>query len=139
MHAFIVEVDNRPGEGARVTEALAGRGVNVILCAAGAGGKAAIGLIVDDEAAARRALADAGITAREVETVTTRLDDRPGQSAELCRLMADAGVNIELLLPVELRPGTGATVALGVDNVEAARRALGGRVTEFSYGTVVKA
>jgi hypothetical protein len=59
------------------------------------------------------------------------IEDRPGTAASAARALADAGVNIEFLAPVDMRNGK-VTLAIGVDNVESARQALGGMVTDWS-------
>jgi hypothetical protein len=62
-------------------------------------GRGVAHFLVADGDAARHALARAGIQVAMVrDVVTTRLDQsRPGQLGALTRLMADAGVNIEVL------------------------------------------
>ena len=65
---------------------------------AGAGGVAHF-LVAGDGAAARAALADAGVDVLDVREVViqTLRQDVPGQLGALCRRMADAGVNIDAL------------------------------------------
>lgn len=62
-------------------------------------GQGAAHFLFADGAAARHALEAAGIRViDEREVVVTRLDqERPGQLGALARMMADAGVNIEVL------------------------------------------
>jgi hypothetical protein len=47
------------------------------------------------------------------------------------RSLADAGVNIELLAPIGMTDGE-VVVAIGVDNAEKARNALGDRIADES-------
>ena len=61
MSAFVVEFENRPGELARVCEAMAARGVNIVVCGTTRGDVGTVAFIADDEAAARTALEDAEI------------------------------------------------------------------------------
>ncbi len=61
MNGFIVQLENRPGEMARFTEALSTQGVNVLVFAVGAGEQAALGFVVNDEETARSTLDNAGI------------------------------------------------------------------------------
>ena len=61
MSVFTVDLKNQPGELARLCEAMAGRGVNLILSATSRGEDGTVAFIVDDEARAETALADAGI------------------------------------------------------------------------------
>ena len=50
--AFTVELGNQPGELARLCEAMAGSGVNLLLCATTYSGSGLVAFIADDEAAA---------------------------------------------------------------------------------------
>jgi hypothetical protein len=136
MQAFITEAVNRPGEFARYAEAIATRGINLsgVVCL-GLGDRGGAAFLSADEAGLRRALNDAGIAYREVSLVTVGIEDKPGTAASAARTLADAGVNIELLAGV----GTSdhkVILAIGVDKVEDARRALGDLVTEWSMSPV---
>ncbi|HEV8516326.1 MAG TPA: hypothetical protein VGQ47_01645 [Candidatus Limnocylindrales bacterium] len=124
MNGFIVESSNKPGEIARVTEALSAKGINITSCACvGYGERGAMGVLTNDEQGTRSAFDDAGISYREVELVSFAIPDRPGTLAEASRRLADAGVNIELLLPTGMS-GSDVSIAAGVDNAAAARDAL---------------
>ncbi|HSS35177.1 MAG TPA: acetolactate synthase, partial [Patescibacteria group bacterium] len=100
MNAFIVDLEDRPGSVAAVAEAIALKGIS-ITSLAGLTGRGAGGAVVltNDEAGTRRALAEAGFTTREVEVVPHAIEDRPGSFAEVARRLADAGVNLEAVLP----------------------------------------
>ncbi len=128
MNAFVFDLPNRPGEMARVTEALAARGINILIYDLGL----ALGVVASDEEAARSTFHDLGVAIREVPVVTVRMEDRPGQAASISRRLADAGVNIEIWLPVDTSPQS-FIVALGVDDIEAAREAVREQITEWSY------
>jgi hypothetical protein len=125
MQWFIVEATNKPGEFARHAEEIAERGINLanVVCL-GIGDRGGAAFYAKDEAGLRSALSDAGIGFREVPVVTARLEDKPGTVAEAARLLGDAGVNIELLVPMGM-DGSTVTVAIGVDKEEQARGALG--------------
>jgi hypothetical protein len=132
MNAFIVEVANRPGELARVTETLAARGVNLLVSSLGSGDRGLIGFIADDEETSRSALKDAGIAYQETPLIHVRAEDRPGETAAVTRKLAEGGVNIEFLVPVDTSKAN-FICAFGVDNVEAAEKVLGDQVTTFTY------
>ena len=124
MNGFIIECANRPGEIARVTEAIAARGINITSTASLAHGNfGAIGILTNDEKGTRDALGDAAMRYHEVELVTFTLPDMPGSLANASRRLADAGVNVELLMPTGMSGGE-VELAAGVDNVPAARDAL---------------
>jgi len=54
MSVFTVDLENQPGELARLCEAIAGRGVNLILCATTRGDDGTVAFIADDEAISQR-------------------------------------------------------------------------------------
>jgi hypothetical protein len=96
MTEFVVRMDNAPGRLASLTELLAEAGVNIeALAAFGLDGEGVIRLIVDNAAAARRLMRDAGLAIEEHEVLTTFLENTPGQLAGVARRLADSGVNIE--------------------------------------------
>lgn len=127
MSAFTVELRNQPGELARLCEAMAGRGVNLVLCATARGDSGAVAFVADDEAASRNALAGAGIEYVERPALTLRMDNVPGAGATAFRKLADAGVNLDLLLPIRISNEQFFAV-ICVDDVDAASRALGDQV-----------
>jgi hypothetical protein len=126
MNVLIVEMDNQPGELARTAEALADRGINItgIGAAGSTGGKSAVAILTNDESGAKTALERAGIRFRETPVVAATLDDRPGTLALAARRLADAGVNVEAIVPTG-RSGSGVTVGIGVDDAAKAQAALG--------------
>ena len=116
-----VILEDRPGTLAQLGEALGRAGVNIDGgCGIPCGDEGEIHILVQDAAAARRALQDAGIELRdEREVLVAEIEDRPGTLGELGSRMASAGVNIELMYL-----DTNGHVVLGVDDLEAARQAL---------------
>jgi hypothetical protein len=131
MQAFIVEARNTPGELARVTEAIATQGVNIEAFCLGHDGSGAAAFLSHDEPGLRSALTSGGIKAKEVPILTVWLENRPGTVATTARRLADAGVNIEFLAPVEYAADRRATVAIGVDKIDVARTTLSDQLTEW--------
>jgi len=127
MSAFTVDLKNQPGELARLCGAMAAQGVNLVLCGMSHGDSGTIGFIADDEAAARAALDAAGIGYAERPALTVRMDNVPGAGAAAFRKLADAGVNMDLLLPVHVSKEQFFAV-ICVDDVDAARQALGEQI-----------
>lgn len=125
MNAFIIELENKPGALAEITEAIGDRGINITaISGVTAGTVGALGLLTNDEAGTREVLKTSGIKVREIGLVSVSLEHKAGTLGEIARKLADAGVNIELLLGTGMS-GSNVTVALGVDDVEAAKRAIG--------------
>jgi hypothetical protein len=83
MSVFTVDLKNQPGELARLCEAMAGRGVNLILSATSRGEDGTVAFIVDDEARAGAALAGAGIGYARRPALTIRMENQPGAGADL--------------------------------------------------------
>lgn len=100
MKDLAIQLDNRPGELARMGEALGRAGVSIEGGGAWVvGGVGIAHFLFADGTAARAALEAAGIMVlEEREVVVQRLKQEvPGQLGQLTRWMAEAGVNIEVL------------------------------------------
>jgi hypothetical protein len=125
MNAFIIELENRPGTLADTTAAIAEKGININgIAGATAGGTGAIAIVTNDESATRTALQGIDCKFREVALASAPLEDKPGVLADAARRLADAGVNVEAIFPTGME-GNRITIAFGVDNIEAAKQALG--------------
>lgn len=100
MKDLMIALENRPGAVAEMGDALGRAGVSI----EGGGafvvdGRGVAHFLVEDAASARTALEAAGIeVVEEREVLVQRLDqEEPGQLGKLCRRMAAAGVNIQVL------------------------------------------
>ena len=127
MSVFTVDLKNQPGELARLCEAMAGRGVNLILCATTCGEDGVVAFIADDEVSAEAALTGAGVGYTRRQALTIRMENQPGAGAATFRKLADAGVNADLLVPVRVSDDLFFAV-ICVDDLDKARRALGVQV-----------
>jgi hypothetical protein len=125
MHAFIIQAENRPGALADLAEALGQRGINITGVAGSTWDSAgAIALITNDDSGTRSVLDERGADYRESELVAAGMEDKPGTLGDAARRLADRGVNIEAIMPTGMQ-GSRVTVAFAVDDVNAAREALG--------------
>jgi hypothetical protein len=125
MNAFIVEIKNKPGELARVTEAIAQKGINIeAFTGATCGDSGSVVLLTNDEAGTKSALQGAGVQARPIELVQASIGQEPGSLAAVARKLADAGVNIEAALPTGMAGGK-VSVAFATDNPAKARQVIG--------------
>ena len=131
MSVFTVDMQNQPGELARLCEAMAGAGVNLVLSATAHGDGATVVFIADDEATAETVLRQAGIPYAIRTALTIRMENQPGTGAATFRKLADAGVNADLLLPVRVSDDLFLAV-LCVDDDDKARRALGAQVIPYT-------
>ena len=100
MRDLAIRLENRPGALAEMGETLGSAGVSV---EGGGGfvfdGKGIVHFLFEDTVAARRALEEKGIAVlAESEVLVQKLNqDQPGQLGKISRMMAEAGVNIEVI------------------------------------------
>lgn len=96
---FTIILEDRPGELARVGEALGNAGVNIEgVSGLVTDGRGVVHIAVEDGDAARSALAGADIdVAREADAWLMNVggEEQPGTLGRIARKLADAGVNIE--------------------------------------------
>ena len=100
MFDVAIRLENKPGELARMGETLGAAGISV----EGGGGWLVDGtgymhFLFDDGQAARTALENVGIEVLDVREVLVQKlkQEVPGQLGKIARMMADAGVNIEVI------------------------------------------
>jgi hypothetical protein len=124
MNAFLIELPNKTGELARVTEAIAAKGVNITgVSGSTCGTSGSVAILTADDATTRAALKDAKFAFREVEATQVPIGNIPGALAKVTRRLADAGVNIEALLPTGMQ-GNEVTVAFVTSDPAKARSTL---------------
>ena len=103
MKDLTVSLEDRPGTLADLGEALGKAGINIEgLCVVTSEGRAIGHVLIEDATAARTALEAAGIKVEgEAEPLIWETPpdavDRPGAMGESARIVANAGVNIQLL------------------------------------------
>lgn len=100
MRDLAIHLENRPGALAEMGEALGKAGVSI----EGGGafvvdGKGIAHFLFEDADAARKALEEKGIKVLEDREVLMQKlkQDHPGQLGKISRMMAEAGVNIEVI------------------------------------------
>jgi len=121
---FNVFVDDKIGELARVTEALAANAINIRgLATDKLGLRPAVKVVTDDELSTRKALSRAGLEFEESEVVIVGLIDRPGEVAKIARRAAKAGINISSVFLIG-KKDTPAALALVADDPKKAKKAL---------------
>jgi hypothetical protein len=131
MNAFVVELINKPGELAKLAEAIAHRGINITGFTGAASGS--VCLMTNDEEGTRRALVDAYYMPIEIELVPVSLADKPGTLAGAARLLGDAGVNIEAVFATGSSVGN-VRLAFATDDPAKARIVLGDVVLAGTMG-----
>jgi len=116
-----VILENRPGTLAELGEALGKAGINIDgMCGFPCEGRGVLHVLVEDGAAARRALEEGGLQVTgEREVLVVEVEDRAGVIGEIARKIADAGVNFDLVYIA-----SGNRVVIGADDLEKAQAAL---------------
>jgi len=116
-----VVLEDRPGTLADIGETLGKAGINIDgLCGFPCQGKGVIHILVEDAAAARRALEEKGLEVRdERQVLVLEIEDRPGAFGDVTRRIAKAGVNIDLAYPA-----TNNRLVMGADDLDKARAAM---------------
>jgi hypothetical protein len=98
MRDCSIQLTNKPGDLARVAEALARRGVNIkALAAVSMNGMALARILPDDIVAARGAFEAANIRFGESEIHLVLLENKAGVLANVTNRLGDAGINLEAL------------------------------------------
>lgn len=124
MKDFAIELTHRPGELARVADALSRYGVNIKALAGVAIGQHVVVRIIGDEAeSARAALERANIRFEEEEVVKVVLENRAGELATVSTKLAEAGVNLRAIYLTGIVDDL-VELAIVADNPKKARRAL---------------
>lgn len=121
-----VELANKPGTLADVTEALADLSINVqgFTCTAqGDTGKACF--VTDNPQGAIDALTDAGFSPQTHEAVFATAPNKPGQLANLSRRLAQSGINIDRSFVATDDTGE-LGIGFSVDDAQQARKVLEG-------------
>jgi len=119
---FSVNLQNRSGELARVTEVLEKDGVNIrtISTEPQAG---VVRFVTSDPEKSRQSFGRAGLQFSERNLLVAKLEDRPGELARVSRTLAKEGVNIDAAYMLD-KDSRHVHVALAVSDEDKARRVL---------------
>ena len=124
MKEFKVFVQDKPGELARVTEALASHAVNIRAIASEGGPDSSfLRVVTGDVATTEKAFKLAGLKFDANEILSVELMDRPGELAKIARRLARAGVNVSSIYILGSKNGK-TEVAMTVSDVERAKTVL---------------
>ena len=124
MKEFRIFVHNKPGELARVTEALAASAVNIKAIASEAStDRSFLRIVTTDATTTERALKTAGFGFDLNETLDIELMDRPGELAKIARRLARQGINVESIYILSSKNGK-TQIAMTVSDLERAKSAV---------------
>ena len=96
---LVIDIDNTPGALAQVAAAISDAGVNIAAATClGPGERAEVHILVPHAEAVRHLLAISHLAgSREREVIVVDVEDRPGVLADLTRMIAQAGVDLDLV------------------------------------------
>src|SRR5918992_1469701 len=119
---LVIDIENAPGALARIAAAISDAGVNIAAATCiGLGERAELHILVPRAGAAKHALAISGVLVTgEREVVVVDVQDRLGVLADLTRMIARAGVDLDLVYVA-----TQTRVVFGAPDIAALRAALG--------------
>lgn len=124
MKEFKIFVEHKPGELAKVTEALAGRAVNIKAISSEANGeKASLRVVTNDINTTIKALDESGTKYEQNDILMISLIDRPGELSKVAKKLGKAKINIESIYILGQKNGK-TDVALVVDNMDKAKERL---------------
>lgn len=123
MKQFEIFIKNRPGELARVAEALAMNGINIVAIASERTKKPMIKIVTNDEQSTRSALSNGKFKFEEHELLVLDLSDRPGELVKVAKKLANRGLNVESI-HILGKHDEYTRIGLVVDNMEKAKDAL---------------
>ena len=124
MRDFMIRLKHRPGELARVTNALAFYGVNIKSVAAMAiGDQAMVHIIPDDADLARTALQVGNVPFQEQQTAIVKLENRVGILTAVAAKLGESGVNLSAAFVVGTDDDL-IELAIVTDNLEKAKQVL---------------
>ena len=112
-----VFVQNKKGTVVSVTDALSQNNVNLrALSIAETQDFGILRLIVNDENAAERVLAEKGYLIKVIDVIGVKIGDAPGKLSEALGVLDKAGINVEYLYAFMARTEKHAYVVLRVEN-----------------------
>jgi hypothetical protein len=122
---FTVHLEDQPGTLAKLSRALADRGVNIIAFQSfPTEGKSTVRLVVDNPTAAKTVLDSQKTTYTEDQVAQTNLPHRPGELARVATKLGEAKINIDYAY-TGIEPGTNTPMLIvGVKDVSKAARLL---------------
>lgn len=124
MRDCTIKLTNKPGDLARVAEALARRGVNIkALAAMVVDGMAITRILPDDIVTARSAFEAANIRFSESEVHEVLLENQAGVLAQLTNRLGESGVNLEAMYVTGVADGL-VELVIASDNPKKAKKVL---------------
>mgnify|MGYP001028567910 FL=1 len=119
---FIVKLENRSGELARMTEVLRKDGVNIRAISTEPKAEV-VRVVTSDPEKTRKSLSESKLQFSERNLLVAKLEDRPGELARISETLAKAGVNIDAAYMLD-KDSKHVHMALAVSDENKARNVL---------------
>ena len=119
---FSVKLPNRPGELARLTEALHRDGINIRTVSTEPKAEL-VRLVTSEPEKTEKCLSSAKMEFSERNLLVAKLEDKPGELARITRELANAGVNIDASYMLD-KDSQHVHVALAVSDEQKAKNVL---------------
>ena len=115
---FVIELENKPGQLAKLCEALGSNNINLRAIATDRiGGQNFVRAIVDKEEKMRNVLDEQNYMYSENDVVLKTLDDKPNALTEIARKLGAGGVNIDAIYLLNRNPNK-VSLVFALDNPE---------------------
>jgi len=122
MKEFRLVISNRPGELARVANALSRQGVSIkALSATASSNQVILHIVGHDVEATRTGLQSADFSFEEQEVILLLLEDKAGEIGRVAGQLAEAGININAIY-LAGRADDLVEVVVAVDDVKKAKK-----------------
>jgi len=121
---FRISLPNEPGQIGRVGEALGSRGINIVTIAAIGAANPVVAIVTDQEDKTREALAELNLSFQEMELLTVKLPNQPGELGIFAKKLGDANINIDSMYLLEESAGE-VKIAFTVNDLIKANQILG--------------
>lgn len=116
---------NKPGELARLCEALSAYKVNIAaLSVVDSSDQALVRMLCNDTEKAKRVLGNIGVPFGERQVIALNIPNVPGALARTARVLSKARVNVDYLYATSGTKSGKGTVVIGVSHLERAKKAL---------------
>lgn len=135
VYQLSVFIENKSGRLADVTRTLADANINIrALSIADTIDYGLLRLIVNDPAAAKKTLVDAGFTVALKEVLAVEIPDNPGGLANVVDILSNADFNIEYMYAFVGTSGKNAIVIFRIDGADEATEILQGKGIKIFTG-----
>lgn len=122
---LMIQVNNKVGTVAEVTDTVSSSGINLVaVCAYAVDNNGFIMFVTDDNKRAKKLLVEKKYDVREEEIILLNMDNKPGMLHAVTRRIADCGIDLTLIYGSVERKGKKSQVVLISENNNAVLAAI---------------